>query len=89
MVCEIRNLGWRKILVTSVLLATAGLGGISEITSVRADEGWKCQDSAVPNCSTNGCRRSSGQPDSFWVCNYVGEACPPLEACVGGSEEND
>ncbi len=72
------GLNLRKIILVSILLGTS-FGTINIMADEMEIGIWKCPDGAVPDCSANGCRKSSNQPDAFWVCGYSGVNCPPLE----------
>lgn len=80
----IRNLNWRRLIFISLLLS--GLFGIFDTSGAftqitHGNIGWKCPDGGTIDCRARGCVRSSDLPDSYWVCRYIGEACPPLEQC--------
>lgn len=81
-----RGLNLRKIILISILLGTLFgniniVGAWDDVPPMNEPLEWKCAPAGVIECTTNGCRKSSNQPDSFWVCNYSGVNCPPLEAC--------
>lgn len=81
-----RGLNFRKIILVSILLGTLfgsmnTVGAWGDGPPVDVSPGFTCDNNAGSSCSSNGCRKSSIYADSFWVCNYSGAGCPPLEAC--------
>jgi hypothetical protein len=81
-----RGLNFRRIILVSILLG-ASFGSINTVGAwddgppISLPPGFVCPGAAGSECSSNGCRKSSNYPDSYWVCNYSGSGCPPLEAC--------
>lgn len=71
----LNELPFRSILLVAILVGSL-LGG----SNIKANEPIECFG-GPPTCTANGCRRSSDLPDSFWVCNFTGNGCPPLTAC--------
>ncbi len=85
-----RSLNWRKLILVSLmfggLFGAFAPNGIFTRTAFMQSYGggpgsWVCPDGGTIDCKANGCRQSSNQPDSYWVCNYIGTNCPPLEQC--------
>jgi len=72
---------------------TGGGGGGSVGTCDNGRGIWTCPTKEVGQqgtggtgtCTSNGCGKSSTQPDSYWVCRFTASdsqtKCPPLEEC--------
>lgn len=84
----ILELAWGRIALVSVALGLVigAFGGTETITQTTLSQGFYCPNPLIivngQTCTANGCRRSSPAKDSYWVCNYVGENCPPLNECL-------
>jgi hypothetical protein len=86
------RLRFKNMLVMSIL--SGCLLGIFDTLAVSTygDETdptvWKCPIPSITvngnSCSASGCSKKGGR-DGYWVCNYVGQDCPPLEACENNS----
>lgn len=70
----------RTIVLAGILLGTS-LGAAHVRADYIPESGMECR-SPVQGCLINGCRKASLHPDAPTVCNYSGENCPPLTACV-------
>lgn len=83
----------RNILIMSVCFGCL-IGifeALAEKTSSQFDpDGWHCVVTQVNSCVAAGCRKSSNEPDSYWVCDYSSpsEQCPPLEQCESGGGDS-
>ncbi len=88
-----RIYGFKKMLMAAALFGC--LLGISDImagatfSQIEPETQWYCPVSVIivgdNTCRARGCKKSSTEPDSFWVCDYTGGTCPPLESCELGS----
>jgi hypothetical protein len=91
-----RNHKFKNMLAASALFGC--LLGISDImagatfSQIEAETQWYCSipqvDVGGNSCRATRCKRSNGQSDGYWVCDYTntgGGGCPPLKACELGS----
>lgn len=77
-----RAVSWlRTLLVAGLIGAVVGMFDIPNPFSTTVHAQLSCNYPPPPGCSLNGCRPSYPGKDPFWVCNFIGENCPPLEQC--------